>query len=90
MKIVGLILLQACTIGLSIGNILFWAITWALNQYFQDMLNGLGDAGTFLLFAAISMTTCAFFNALLVETRGRTFAEISSLVSREDSEGAED
>ena len=68
-------------LGLSLANFLFWLNTWALNQFFQTLLDNLGDSGTFLLFAAISASTCLFFSVALVETRGRSLEEISVLIS---------
>ena len=67
--------------GLAIANILFWSISWALNQFFQGMIDAIGESAVFALFCAMSACTCAFFYGTLIETKGQTLNDITASIS---------
>mmetsp|Transcript_19863 Transcript_19863/g.39370 ORF Transcript_19863/g.39370 Transcript_19863/m.39370 type:complete len:291 (+) Transcript_19863:2-874(+) len=71
--------------GMSLANVFFWGISFALNNYFPAMLDGFGKQGTFIFFAAISACVFAFIALFAVETRGRSLQEIEAIVAPRQS-----
>lgn len=65
---------------MSLGNVFFWGISFALNNFFPGLLDGLGKQGTFLLFSVMSAAVALCLQAVLVETAGRSLRDIEDLV----------
>lgn len=62
--------------ALTISTLFLWSTNALVGQVFPLMLNGLGAAGTFMIFAIICLPSLWFINRFIPETKGRSLEEI--------------
>lgn len=55
-----------------------WSMTFLITKTFQDMLNGLGNPGTFWMFASACAVSIIFTIAFIPETKGKTLEQIEA------------
>ncbi len=56
-----------------------WGSAWLVSQFFLTITDAIGQAGTFLLFAAFSAIAFVWVTRTVPETKGRTLEEIEAL-----------
>jgi sugar porter (SP) family MFS transporter len=56
-----------------------WGSAWLVSQFFLTITDAIGQAGTFLLFAAFSAIAFVWVSRRVPETKGRTLEEIEAL-----------
>lgn len=66
--------LRARAVGLT--TMFLWGANWAIGQFTPMLLNGLGGAITFWIFAAINVICCIFVMTIIPETKNKTLEEI--------------
>lgn len=59
-----------------------WGFNYLVSLSFLDLIQGMGGAGTFLLYAAITILSFWFVYRFIPETRGKTLEEIESMILR--------
>jgi len=62
--------------ALTISTFFMWATNALVGQVFPMFLNGLGAAGTFLIFAIICLPALWFIGSFIPETKGKSLEEI--------------
>lgn len=62
--------------ALTISTLFLWSTNALVGQVFPLMLNGLGAAGTFMIFAIICLPSLWFIKRFIPETKGRSLEEI--------------
>jgi sugar porter (SP) family MFS transporter len=62
--------------AMSVATIANWAANFVVTISFLTLLNAITNAGTFLLFAAITVVALVYFAVKVPETKGRTLQEI--------------
>jgi Na+/melibiose symporter-like transporter len=62
--------------GNSIATMAGWGGNLIVSLTFLSLIDALGDGGTFLLYALISVASIVFVLRLVPETRGRTLEQI--------------
>ncbi len=62
--------------ALTISTLFLWSTNALVGQVFPLMLNGLGPAGTFMIFAIICLPSLWFISKFIPETKGRSLEEI--------------
>ena len=62
--------------ALTISTLFLWSTNALVGQVFPLMLNGLGAAGTFMIFALICLPSLWFISKFIPETKGRSLEEI--------------
>lgn len=66
--------LRARAVGLT--TMFLWGANWAIGQFTPMLLNGLGGAITFWIFAAINVICFIFVMTIIPETKNKTLEEI--------------
>jgi SP family galactose:H+ symporter-like MFS transporter len=64
--------------GMSLATVANWGSNLAVTVVFLDLIRLLGPAGTFLLFAVLTVAGLAFAWTLVPETKGRTLEQIEA------------
>ncbi len=64
--------------AMSVATVCNWGFNLIVAVTFLDLLAGLGPAGTFLVYAALSIASLVFVIRLVPETKGRTLEEIEA------------
>jgi SP family galactose:H+ symporter-like MFS transporter len=64
--------------GMSVATVANWGSNLAVTVVFLDLIRLLGTAGTFLLFAVLTVAGLGFAFALVPETKGRTLEQIEA------------
>jgi MFS family permease len=62
--------------AMSLATVANWAANFVVTISFLTLLNAITNAGTFLLFAAITLVALAYFALKVPETKGRTLQDI--------------
>ena len=57
--------------GVSIATAANWGSAWLVSQFFLSLVDTIGESGTFMLFAALSVVAFIWILKVLPETRGR-------------------
>ncbi len=61
-----------------------WGSAWLVTQFFLTLVDGLGEPGTFTLFAIICAAAFIFVWRLLPETKGRSLDDIQRMWSHQE------
>ncbi|MFN8473490.1 MAG: sugar porter family MFS transporter [Anaerolineae bacterium] len=70
--------------AMSMATVANWAANWLISVTFLTLVNVLGQAGTFLLYAVISVFAIWFVRRLVPETKGKTLEQVQAIfASRE-------
>jgi sugar porter (SP) family MFS transporter len=56
-----------------------WGAAWLVSQFFLTLVDGIGQAATFYLFAAFAVLALVWIAARVPETKGRTLEEIEEM-----------
>ncbi|MCU4187000.1 sugar porter family MFS transporter [Acidiferrimicrobium sp. IK] len=62
--------------AMSIATIANWAANFAVTVSFLTLLNAITNAGTFFLFAGLTVVALAYFAVRVPETKGRTLGDV--------------
>jgi sugar porter (SP) family MFS transporter len=62
--------------AMSVATLMNWAANFLVTVTFLSLLSALGNAGTFFLFAALTLVALLYFAKQVPETRNRDLAEI--------------
>jgi sugar porter (SP) family MFS transporter len=62
--------------AMSVATMANWAANFVVTISFLTLLSALGNAGTFLLFAALSITALVYFRRAVPETKNRSLPDI--------------
>jgi sugar porter (SP) family MFS transporter len=74
--------------AMSVTTLTLWAVCYAMTQTFPVLLEEMGGAGTFAIYAAGSLLSILFIAKFVPETKGRTLEEIEeSWLKRAISKG---
>ena len=65
--------------GVSIATAANWGSAWLVSQFFLSLVSTIGESGTFLLFAALSVVAFIWVSKALPETRGRSLEDIEQM-----------
>ncbi|GLV14902.1 arabinose-proton symporter [Alicyclobacillus hesperidum] len=65
-----------------VATIFLWGANWAIGQFTPMLLNGLGGADTFWIFAAINVVCFVFVSMLVPETKNKSLEEIEQFWMR--------
>ncbi|CAB4707919.1 unannotated protein [freshwater metagenome] len=65
--------------GVSIATAANWGSAWLVSQFFLSLVNTIGESGTFMLFAALSVIAFIWISKVLPETRGRSLEDIEQM-----------
>ncbi len=65
-------------------------MTYAVNQTYLPMSQGLGHAGSFYFYAGVSVASFLWIYVYIFETKGRSLEEIQRLLRGEKLEGPAD
>jgi SP family galactose:H+ symporter-like MFS transporter len=65
--------------GVSIATAANWGSAWLVSQFFLSLVSTIGESGTFLLFAALSVAAFIWISKVLPETRGRSLEDIEQM-----------
>lgn len=61
---------------------IYWLVGWILTQYFADLTDAVGSAGSFWLFAGFCVLYDLFVYFFIFETKGKSLQEINEILSR--------
>jgi MFS transporter, SP family, galactose:H+ symporter len=64
--------------GMSLSTVANWGANLIVALFFLDLLQLLGNAGTFLFFAVMSVAALAFCKVMTPETKGRSLEQIQA------------
>ncbi len=64
--------------GVALATAANWGSAWLVSQFFLTITDGIGQAGTFWLFAGFSVLAFVWITARVPETKGRTLEEIEA------------
>lgn len=65
--------------GVTICTLALWGAVWVVGQFFPWLLENVGAAGAFWIFAGFSALNLIFCLKLLVETKGKTLEQIEAI-----------
>jgi sugar porter (SP) family MFS transporter len=64
--------------GVALATAANWGSAWLVSQFFLTVTDGIGQAGTFWLFAGFAVVAFIWITARVPETKGRTLEEIEA------------
>ena len=64
--------------AVSVATAVNWGSAWLVSQFFLTLVDAIGQAGTFWLFAGFSAVAFAWVTRAVPETKGRTLEEIEA------------
>ena len=64
--------------AMSVATLILWAVCYAMTQTFPILLERIGGANTFWIYAAGSLLSVVFIVGVVPETKGRTLEEIEA------------
>lgn len=70
--------------GMSLATIANWSFNVVVSLTFLDLVHGLGRGPTFLIYAALTLTTLVFTWFLVPETKGRSLEEIEAALEGDE------
>lgn len=73
----------------SVATAVNWLSAWAVSQFFLTLVDGIGEAQTFWLFAALSVVAFAWVWRMVPETKGHTLEEIEQMWDEKSGLGAD-
>ena len=65
--------------GVAAATALNWFAAWVVTQSFLSIVELIGTAGAFFLFAAFCIVTLVFVRRFLPETKGKTLEEVQEM-----------
>jgi hypothetical protein len=74
---------------MSVCTVAHWASNFLISYFFLALVAGIGQSGTFWLYAGFGVLAVAFFSAKVPETKDRSLEEIEQeLGAAEEAEAA--
>jgi SP family galactose:H+ symporter-like MFS transporter len=64
--------------GVAIATAANWGAAWLVSQFFLTLIDGIGSAATFWMFAFFCLASFVFVKLRVPETKGRTLEEIEA------------
>lgn len=64
--------------GVAIATAANWGAAWLVSQFFLTLVDGIGNAATFWLFASFCLASFVWVKLRVPETKGRTLEEIEA------------
>jgi sugar porter (SP) family MFS transporter len=65
--------------GVAFATAVNWGSAWLVSQFFLTLVDGVGESGTFLLFAACCVLAFVWVARSVPETKGRTLEDIEQM-----------